>query len=220
MTIDFKVVLPNGSFGGIVPVELVSFTANQNGNTIALEWKTATETNNSGFEVERLQNSKNEKLQEWETISFVHGFGTTTEPKSYSFNDEYITIGTYKYRLKQIDFDGTFSYSEVIHVEFKSANNFALEQNYPNPFNPNTKISWQLPVSGNVTLKIFNAVGEEIQTLINNEFEGTGIHSADFISNSTIPSGVYFYQLFVSASQSKDGKAGNFIQTKKMILMK
>jgi len=213
-------IQPNGSFGGIVPVELVSFTANQNGNTIALEWKTATETNNSGFEVERLQNSKNEKLQEWETISFVHGFGTTTEPKSYSFNDEYITIGTYKYRLKQIDFDGTFSYSEVIHVEFKSANNFALEQNYPNPFNPNTKISWQLPVSGNVTLKIFNAVGEEIQTLINNEFEGTGIHSADFISNSTIPSGVYFYQLFVSASQSKDGKAGNFIQTKKMILMK
>ena len=200
----------DGTFGGVVPVELTSFTASQNGNTVTLEWRTATEINNSGFEVKRLQIFKNEKLQEWETVGFVPGFGTTTEPKSYSFIDENITIGTYQYRLKQIDFNGAFSYSEVIHVDNKIVTNYILEQNYPNPFNPKTTITWQLPESVNITLKIFNSVGEEIRTLINNEFEEAGIHSTEFVSKSEIPSGIYYYQL----------RTGNFIQTRKMILLK
>jgi hypothetical protein len=201
----------NGLFGGIVPVELVSFNANSNNGLVNLNWMTATETNNKGFEIERTSLTATPD-QEWERIGFVEGNGTTTEPSSYSFVDDITSLKatSLAYRLKQIDFDGTYNYSNEILVDNSLPLEFALNQNYPNPFNPSTKITWQLPLSSNVTLKIFNAVGEEIQTFINNEFEEAGIHSALFITNSTLPSGVYFYQL----------KAGNFIQTKKMILMK
>jgi len=144
------------NFNTETPVELVSFSGELNKNRALLNWTTATETNNSGFEILRYTQNDNE----WNTIGFVPGFGTTTEPKSYSFIDENVTTGTYKYRLKQIDFDGSFTYSNEIEVEVDfTPKEFVLYQNYPNPFNPKTVISYQLPVNGNVTLKVYDILG-------------------------------------------------------------
>ena len=132
MLIDFNITSP---------VELVSFNATLLDNNVKLDWTTATETNNSGFEILRFTQNDNE----WKTIGFVPGFGTTTEPKSYSFIDEDVTTGTYKYRLKQIDFDGTFTYSNEIEVEVDfTPKEFVLYQNYPNPFNPSTTIKFTI----------------------------------------------------------------------------
>ena len=134
-------------------------------------WSTATETNNQGFEIERLQDSKIESLKEWEMVGFVPGFGTTTEIHQYSFVDESLQSGNYQYRLKQIDFDGNFEYSNILEVTVDAPAEFSLEQNYPNPFNPVTKIKYQIPLSppllkgeskavGFVTLKVYDVLGK------------------------------------------------------------
>ena len=212
-TIIIQQVSKYGNLGEvIIPVELTAFYANVNKDKIELFWQTATETNNSGFEILRFTQNDNE----WNTIGFVPGFGTTTEPKSYSFTDENVTIrlagpsaGTYKYRLKQIDFDGSFEYSNEIEVEVDfTPKEFVLYQNYPNPFNPNTVISYWLPVSGNVTLKVYDVLGNEITTLVNEEKQ-PGVYEVEFDASS-FASGMYLYKL----------QAGNFTNTKKMILAK
>jgi len=191
----------------IIPVELNSYRAEVKNNIVELKWITVTETNNQEFEIERLQHSKIEKLQNWETIGFVEGKGSTTEIQIYSFTDK-PELGIYKYRLKQIDYDGTFAYSPEVEAEVKAPNVFSLEQNYPNPFNPNTVISYQLPLTGNVSLKIYDILGSEIEALVNEE-KPAGTYEVTWYAEQ-LPSGVYFYQLIV----------GSFIETKKMILMK
>jgi len=198
----------NGLFGGIVPVELISFYGTQNGNQVDLQWQTATENNNSGFEVERASPSTTPCQEAWEKIAFVPGYGTTTEKHSYTFTDENLQPGIYHYRLKQIDYDGSCVYSDEVEVEVTSATEFALHQNYPNPFNPSTKISYQIPNSGNVTLKVFDLLGNEVATVVD-EFKTVGSYKVDF-NASTLPSGAYFYRL----------KSGSLIQTKKMLLIK
>jgi hypothetical protein len=199
----------------IVPVELTSFTATTIVNEINLNWSTATETNNSGFEILRIAQNDNDK---WNTIGFVPGFGTTTEAKSYSYTDSKVSAGKYTYRLKQIDFDGSFEYSQEVEVEVSAPLTFSLEQNYPNPFNPSTKISWQVPIGSWQTLKIYDVLGNEVATLVD-EYKPAGSYEVEWNANG-FPSGVYFYQLLVSALQSKDGRAENYIETKKMILLK
>ena len=132
----------------IVPVELQSFTAEVIGSDVKLFWSTATETNNQGFEIERISpiRSKNDEVRRvGMKIGFVPGFGTTTEVHHYSFVDESLQSGDYQYRLKQIDFDGTFEYSNIIEVTVDAPTKFSLEQNYPNPFNPTTKIKYTIP---------------------------------------------------------------------------
>ena len=126
---------------GGIPVELTSFTANAQEDGVILNWTTATETNNQGFEILRSAQNDND----WQKIGYVPGFGTTTEPKSYSYTDQSVTSGTYYYRLKQIDFDGNFEYSAIVAIEIISPVKFSLEQNYPNPFNPSTKIKYSIP---------------------------------------------------------------------------
>jgi len=198
-----------------VPVELISFTADVDNNVVTLFWQTATETNNSGFEIERLQDYKIEELQEWKRIGFVEGEGTTTEIQSYSFTDK-PEPGKYKYRLKQIDYDGSFAYSPEIEAEVQTPTVFSLEQNYPNPFNPATKIKYTIPTVETrhasslpmVTLIIYDILGNEVATLVNEEQE-SGVYEVEF-NATNLPSGIYFYQL----------KAGSFIETKKMILLK
>ncbi|MBT8387806.1 MAG: T9SS type A sorting domain-containing protein, partial [Ignavibacteria bacterium] len=185
-----------------IPVELVSFTAIVNDNDVILSWETVTEINNSGFHVEKKSNG------EYEAIGFVPGFGTTTEPRSYSFIDAGLQSGYYTYRLKQIDLDGTFEYSDEIQVEVTTPGVFALEQNYPNPFNPSTKINFSLTVDSKVSLKVFDVLGQEVATLINSNLLA-GSHNVDF-SAGNIKSGVYFYIL----------QAGDNVETKKMVLMK
>ncbi len=189
--------------GRTVPVELLSFSANIDKNDVQLKWITETETNNYGFEIERKRST-----QKWNKIGFVQGNGTTTETTSYSFTDKGLASGKYYYRLKQIDFDGTYEYSNTISIEVKSPTQFELNQNYPNPFNPSTTISYSIKNDGIVQLKIFDILGNEIAKLVN-EQKQAGTFSVEFDA-SILPSGVYFYQL----------KTGGFIDIKKMMLLK
>ncbi len=200
-----------------VPVELTSFTSHLNDHTVVLQWQTATETNNQGFEIERASSlpatapNGTSPVQGWERIGFVEGHGTTTEPQNYIFNDDISNINatSFSYRLKQIDYDGTFEYSDEVEViNSILPNEFSLSQNYPNPFNPTTSISFGVPVKSNVILKVFNSLGQEVVTLVNEEKEA-GKYVVEFNATS-LPSGVYYYTLYTE----------NFIQTKKMILMK
>ena len=193
----------NGVYGDnslTVPVELVSFTGSVNGNTVLLNWSTATETNNRGFDIERSSDQNN-----FVNIGFVKGNGTTTQKSVYSFNDNTIDFGKYYYRLKQIDFNGSFTYSPVVNVDFSNLS-YKLSQNYPNPFNPTTSISYSIPEKSFVKLEIFNTLGQKVKTLVNGEKE-SGNYSINF-SAENIPSGMYLYKL----------STGKFSETKKMLL--
>jgi hypothetical protein len=192
----------------IVPVELTSFSANISNGSVVLNWSTSTETNNSGFEVLRLTAN-----EDWQTLTFVPGFGTTTEPKSYSYSDETVTSGTYSYKLKQIDYDGSYSFSDVVEVEISIPTEFALEQNYPNPFNPSTSIQFSLPVDANVTIGVYNLVGEKVADVVSSKFS-SGKHNVNF-NASGLTSGVYFYRIDVTANNGN-----NFTSVKKMTLLK
>jgi hypothetical protein len=192
-----------------VPVELTSFTAYVIKNDVNLIWSTATELNNKGFEIERassLTPPGQEKL--WRTIGFIPGFGTTTETHSYSFIDNDIELGNYTYRLKQIDFDGAFEYSDEVQVEISIPLKYELAQNYPNPFNPSTTIKYSIPKTGNVQLKVYDIIGNEVATLIN-ETKTPGSYEVHF-NSAELATGVYIFSI----------RAGNFIQTRKMILLK
>ncbi|HSW54909.1 MAG TPA: T9SS type A sorting domain-containing protein [Ignavibacteriaceae bacterium] len=196
-----------------IPVELTAFNADVTGNTVVLNWTTATEVNNQGFEIERASSSTTPVQEDWTTIGFVPGFGTTTEPKSYSHTDQSVTGGTYYYRLKQIDFDGSFTYSGVAEVEVSVPTVFSLEQNYPNPFNPSTSIQFSLPVDAQVKINIYNLVGERAAEVASGNF-AAGTHKVNF-SASTLTSGIYFYRLEAT------GIDGNtFSSIRKMTLLK
>ncbi len=187
----------------VVPVELTSFTANTNGDDVTLNWTTATEINNHGFEIQRkMQNG------EFGSVGFVEGNGTTTETQNYSFIDENLLPGNYSYRLKQVDFDGTSELSDVIETEVSTPLDYSLSQNYPNPFNPTTTISYSIPNDGHVTLKVYDVLGNEVASLVD-EQKQTGKFDVQF-NASSLSSGVYYYQL----------KAGEFTSTKKLVLMK
>jgi hypothetical protein len=187
----------------IVPVELTSFTAVTFGNDVTLNWTTATELNNYGFEIQRMR-----LTNEYTTVGFVAGSGTTTEARNYTFVDADLSSGNYTYRLKQIDFDGTFAYSDEVNVEITSPVQFELAQNYPNPFNPSTTIRFSLPQNSNVTLKVYNALGQEVSTLINRVMDA-GAHSINFDA-SMMNSGIYFYRL----------DTDQFSEVRKMTLIK
>ncbi len=190
-----------------IPVELTTFNVEVAGENIELTWETATETNNKGFEVERSSDDVN-----FSSIGFVDGNGTSTEANSYSFVDFHATSGTYYYRLKQVDFDGTSAYSEVVEVDFVPSE-FSLGQNYPNPFNPATKIKFALPVAAKVSVKVYNVVGQQVAELIKGQLE-TGLHEVEFDA-SKFSSGVYFYTIDATGV---DGQS--YSSTKKMMLMK
>ncbi|MEJ5263674.1 MAG: hypothetical protein WHT45_13400, partial [Ignavibacterium sp.] len=131
----------------VIPVELTSFTANVIDNNVQLIWTTATELNNKGFEIQRSVILSGARNFSWEAAGFINGNGTSTESHNYSFVDKNVASGKYAYRLKQIDFDGSFEYSDIVEVEIINPEEFVLEQNYPNPFNPKTIISFSVPTS-------------------------------------------------------------------------
>jgi N-acetylneuraminic acid mutarotase len=188
------------------PVELSSFTSNVVNNEVQLRWSTATETNNKGFSVERKSNGN------WETIGFISGKGTTTEISNYTFTDK-VNGSKYSYRLKQVDFDGTFEYSPVINVDLTGPKVYLLSQNYPNPFNPSTIIKFGLATDSKVSVKVFDILGREVATLINGSLEA-GSHEVQFNAKN-ITSGVYFYKI---EANGVDGS--KFSATKKMMLTK
>ena len=195
----------------VLPVELSSFTAKalRNGG-VKLDWRTETEVDNYGFEIERSQNN-NKKLQdEWQKIGFVEGNGNSNSPKEYSYMDEAINYGSYAYRLKQIDTDGDFEYSKVIEVNAGNIpNGFVLEQNYPNPFNPSTLIKFAVAETQKAELTVIDLLGNEVATLFNDTAEGGKIYEKEFDA-SNLSSGIYFYQL----------KTDRRVENRKMLLIK
>jgi len=186
----------------LIPVELESFTAEAMGNDVILNWTTATETNNQGFEIERSFG------EEFFVIGFISGMGTTSESHNYSFTDKNVESGHYSYRLKQVDFDGKYEYSKIVDVTVTAPFNFSLSQNYPNPFNPSTTIKYSIPTTEFVTLRIYDLFGQEVTTLVN-EQKPQGDYSVNF-DGSNLASGVYLYKI----------KAGNFTDSKKFVLLK
>ncbi|MDQ3021510.1 MAG: T9SS type A sorting domain-containing protein [Bacteroidota bacterium] len=188
-----------------LPVELTSFVSTIHENDVTLNWTTAAEDNNSGFEIERsIVNS------EWSKVNFVSGHGNTTVPQNYSYEDRNLSSGRYNYRLKQIDYNGNFKYYDLQNeVVIGIPEKFLLSQNYPNPFNPNTIISYQLAANSIASLKIYDVLGNEVSTLVN-EKQNAGYYAIDF-NGSNLSSGVYFYKLAVD---------GNVIDTKRMVLLK
>jgi hypothetical protein len=192
----------------IVPVELVSFTAEAIGTIVNLNWVTATEANNAGFEIQRSSDGTS-----FVTIAFVKGHGTTTETQHYTYSEKSVNIGSFTYRLKQIDLNGSFSFSNEVEVDVLAPAQFSLDQNYPNPFNPSTQIAFSLAVDSKVSMKIFNILGQEVANLVNGNI-AAGSHTATF-NASQLNSGVYMYRL---EATGVDGR--NFVDIKKMILTK
>ncbi|RKY96604.1 MAG: hypothetical protein DRQ13_05715 [Ignavibacteriae bacterium] len=205
-TVDDEMYVDDYMFGEFpfVPVELTSFTANvNNSGQVELNWSTATETNNQLFEIERRAENG-----QFSTIGYVEGHGTTTEPQNYSYTDVSVSTGIYYYRLKQLDFLGSYEYFDEIEVDVNGPLSFDLEQNYPNPFNPSTNIKFSVPESGDVRLAVYNLVGEEVAVLVDG-FSEAGFFEVTF-NASSLPSGAYFYKL----------QSGNSVVAKKMLLMK
>ncbi len=198
---------------GVLPVELTTFSALVRDNSVELNWETATEINNYGFEIERCE-TEDVRSEKWEKIGFVVGHGNSNSPKSYNFIDENIVSGDYSYRLKQIDFGGTFEYSDVVNVFMGIPTEFSLEQNYPNPFNPETRIRYSIPVESRVKIAIYNTVGQLVDLLENN-VQNAGTYELDF-NASNLSSGVYIYRM---DAESTDG-ANSFSKINKMLLIK
>lgn len=188
-----------------IPVELTSFTAVVKNNFVILEWSTASELNNSGFEVQR----RKENSSSWEKICFINGKGSATSINKYSYTDYVGSFGSYSYRLKQIDLDGSYTFSNEISLNAGlKPEGYGISQNYPNPFNPATKIDYQLPVNCFVTIEIFDIIGNRIATLINEEKQA-GSYTVEF-NASEFSSGIYYYKF----------TAGEFTDVKKLVLLK
>ncbi len=188
----------------VTPVELTGFTATADINNVQLNWTTKTEVNNSGFDILRCSDNN-----AWGKIGFVPGTGTTSEPTNYSFRDKQLKSGNYFYRLKQIDFDGSCEYSDVVNVFISAPTVFNLRQNYPNPFNPSTTIQFSLPENtNNVRLFIYNMLGEKVAELVNSKLEA-GSYSYQWNAKDNV-SGIYIYEL----------RTGKFVSVKKMLLLK
>lgn len=202
---NYNFIIDNWMDSNPLPVELTSFTAGASQGKITLNWTTATEINNSGFEIERSFDEDN-----FFAVGFIKGNGTTTEPRKYSFADELDVNGTETlfYRLKQVDYNGVFSYSNIVSVVFDIPTEFALGQNYPNPFNPSTKIKYSIPQNGLVLIVVYDLTGQQVATLLN-EVKEPGNYEINF-NTSGLSSGVYFYKM----------TSNNFSQVKKMSILK
>ena len=205
--IKMQVITPSSEGRVTLPVELISFNANITGNIVDLSWQTASEKNNRGFEIQRKTDN-----YAWQTIGFVDGKGTTTQTQSYTYSDNLDRLASsvkILYRLKMINYDGSFEYSTEVFVNL-APNKFELSQNYPNPFNPSTSIQYAVGSRQLVTLKVYDILGSEKATLVNEEKE-PGNYRAEFNTRDyQLASGIYLYRL----------QAGSYVETKKMVLMK
>ncbi len=175
---------------GAMPVELTNFSVSKSGNNVVLNWNTATEQDNYGFEIERSSDNS-----VWSNIAFVNGHGNSDSPKEYSFTDNTAGFGMNYYRLKQIDSDGSFEYSNVVEIDNgEMVEDYILAQNYPNPFNPTTRISFGVRENSKASLVVYNAVGQQVAELFNGNAEAGQIYYVEF-DGSDLGSGIYFYRL-------------------------
>ena len=211
-------IIINGTYSGggticqgPLPVTMLSFTAAiVTKNNVRLEWITEIEMNNSGFDIERRAVKKESS---WQKIVHIQGNGTTNEHHSYTYEDKKLNTGTYSYRLKQLDYNGSFEYFYLENdVLIGKPNDFTVSQNYPNPSNPKSKIDYQIPVNGKVTIKVYDMLGREVVLLVN-EIKDAGYYTSEF-DGTNLASGVYFYRI------TADGEGKNFSRIIKMILIK
>jgi len=231
---NYKISGTISSASGIVllPVELTSFTGSVENKVLNLKWQTATEVNNYGFEIQKTSPHPSPYQGEgvqidrdgrgWVTVGFVKGNGNSYSPKVYSFVDKTVSSGKYFYRLKQIDNDGQYTYSKEVEVDLGTPTAFALEQNYPNPFNPTTSMQYSVSSLPNrtvgkqfVTIKVFDMLGREVALLVNGEKE-PGTYTTEFATTG-LASGTYIYRMQVYPTE---GGASEFVQTKKMVILK
>ena len=188
-----------------VPVELISFQGKSINNIIILNWQTASEINNKGFEIERSESEN----QIWKTIRFIQGSGTTAQEHRYSYKEVLENPGKYYYRLKQIDYDGKYEYSPFVEVKINFPLNYSLSQNYPNPFNSTTNINFTIPIETAVKIKLYDITGSEINTLVNKEMKA-GYYTIQ-LSTEGLSSGLYFYKITTGSG---------YTSVKKLIILK
>ena len=192
-----------------LPVQLASFSSSLNGRDVRLTWKTESEINNTGFDVERSVSG----LNQWAKAGYVAGKGNSNIPVNYTFDDKKLNNGKYNYRLKQIDNNGNFEYHVLSNiVEVGLPTKFELSQNYPNPFNPTTKIDFSLPFDSKLTIKLYDVSGREVRTLVN-DTRTAGYYTVEF-NASDLSSGIYFYRILTKSS------GADYIMTKKMVVVK
>ncbi len=195
-----------------IPVELISFSAKVSGNKVILDWSTATEQNNKGYNIERSFGDN------WASITFVHGHGTTTEKNFYSFTDDFTNDSyrrTVSYRLKQIDYDGTSNYSGTVMVDLDiKTRGYYLDQNFPNPFNPSTKIRFNIPEQSRVKVQIINILGKVVEELSEGEI-AQGTYEKVW-NASRFASGVYYVQMKAESEVSDK----SYFKVLKMIYLK
>ena len=204
LTIDE--IFTGTSWGGVLPVEMSLFNAYVNGSDVSLYWRSEKEINNAGFEIQRAVSEG-----QWSKIGYVKGNGNSSEGNDYSYIDRNLSTGTYYYRIKQSDINGNFEYFNLRNaVSIGIPQKYELSQNYPNPFNPTTNLGFGISELGFVSLKIYNASGKEVATIVN-EVLAPGMYNYQFSTvNYQLSSGIYFYTL----------ESGNFVETKRMILLK
>ncbi len=197
-----------------LPVELTSFNAAVKNADVILNWGTATEVNSYGFEVERAS-SLTSPPQKWQKIGFVQATGNSSSPKEYNFTDRKLNSAKYNYRLKIIDNDGTFKYSDVVQAEILIPKEYSVSQNYPNPFNPKTRIDYQLPLDSKVTIELYSIAGEKVATIISKDLSA-GYYTTEINSGAlNLSSGVYLYKI-TAINQAADA----FVKVKKLMIMK
>jgi hypothetical protein len=194
----------------VIPVELTSFAADVNDRSVILNWSTATEVNTSLFQVERTETDN----LNWSAVADVKAFGTTTEKKDYSFTDKNLNSGKYLYRLRIVDFDGSYEYSPAVEAEIGVPVEFSMSQNYPNPFNPSTRINYQVPVDANVTIELFDVTGQKVATFVNQDLKA-GYHTLE-VSGLRLASGMYIYRMIAVSAET----GRNFMDVKKMMMLK
>ncbi len=193
----------------VLPVELASLNSIVEKNNVSLSWVTSFEENNFGFDIER----KDSDIENWTRIAFMSGYGNSSSPGSYEYTDRNLNSGKYLYRLRQIDFNGNFEYHNFeTEVVIGIPTKFSLSQNYPNPFNPSTKINYEIPVDGDITLKLFDINGKEVMEIAGG-FRTSGYYTS-VLDLSSLPSGIYFYRL------SLESGGQIFSSSKKMSLIK
>ena len=205
---EYGPVTASDTDDGVLPVELSFFSASVNINNVNLNWKTATEVNNNGFEIQR------EVSGQWERVGFVQGHGNSNSPKEYSFTDKNLTGGTvFVYRLKQIDNDGQYQYSKEVEIE-NIPEHYILYQNYPNPFNPSTTIKYAIPFESSVEIIIYNTIGQKVEEF-NEGRKDAGYYDVVW-QPKNLSSGIYFYSIIAKGTDGKN----NYTKTLKMLLMK
>ncbi|MHC1736579.1 MAG: T9SS type A sorting domain-containing protein [Ignavibacteriaceae bacterium] len=205
-TVTYSVDLTNAP----LPIELSSFIASAQGRNIELKWATATEVNTSLFQIERKEIKENSTESSWKKVGEIKASGNSNSPKEYNFTDKKLNSGKFSYRLKMVDIDGTYEFSDAVEAEIDLPKEYGISQNYPNPFNPTTRIDYQLPNDSKVILELFSITGEKVATLLEGEITAGYYNYQLSTSSFGLSSGIYLYRIV----------AGDFVSVKKMVVLK